>query len=169
VNNKARKSLAIGGGFGCGCLFLAFLLAFTPLGFVLYPVRQIWNTQRNRSEYSRNRSYYESLIESIDKNLKESGQEASYLAPDSPAELKPIDWNLIPDDDRYDFNVAHRTIYARRFPDGRLCVKFETYDMGHAGYWYLVYSSGELDPGDVTIGEVTNVAPHWWAVLDNSH
>lgn len=169
MHSKAKKSLAVGAGLGCGCLFLAALLIVSPLGFILIPARQIWNTQRNQSEYSRNRSYYDALIDRINKDLPANGDRADYLVPDSPGDLKRIDWSLISEDDHYDFINEHRTISAQRLSDGRLKVSFETYDMGHAGYWYLVYLSGDLPYRNDPLAEAVQVAPHWWALFDNSH
>ena len=135
-HQKAPKLKALL-GFGCGglvCLLMTLFVLAIPLGFLLIPLEQLWNSSRNRSEYSRNTEFYEAVIRIIETDLSQPGDEASYLFPKNPEDLKRIDWSKVADDDRYDFAKSNRTISGQRLKDGRLKVSFETYDMGHAGY-----------------------------------
>lgn len=163
---KKRPVLVTAGGCAGICLILGVFLLATPVGFVLIPIRHGWNSSRNLSEYDRRKDYYDGIIRTIQKELAVAGQTASYEFPKDSTRLTrrpPVEPGTWPSRGRW--------IHAHRLPDGHLSVSFDTFNMGHAGVWFLLYFSGEESHDSIRglyPAEPTRVAPHWWAVEDRS-
>jgi hypothetical protein len=165
---KQNRRWWAAGWSGAGCLLLLMLAFVTPIGWIWIP--QLWSDFRNKSELSRNRELYESLVLRIDRDLAPGERSATYLHADRVEDLKPIDLSVMDASEVYELVSTRRMITARRSVDGNLRIRFGTYDLHHAGVWSLVYFSGSMSDEEMnrTIGPggATRVDTHWWAVME---